>query len=178
MSTNMQEPSQPVEAQPVEAPAGEPRATEATLSEEFREFGRQLGTLLRVVRESPAAREIETQVKQVMTDVERQVDQAMVSARQRVQEQNLQGTFKGAAQTAAEEGQRALVKGLRVVNEQLSHLVQEAEKGTKQGPKAHVIQVETTPVTGADTAPAETQTPPSQPPASDSGEKKWYDPSI
>ena len=160
MSTNIPEP-----VEKVTTPPTEPRAGETTLTEEFREFGRQLTTLLRIVRESPTAREIETQFKQVMHDVERQVDEAMTTTRQRVQEQNLKDTFKGAAQTAADETQRGLAKGLRLVNEQMAHLVQEAEKGRAPATKAQVIEIET---------PAPTAAAPEPPPAEP--EKKWYDP--
>ncbi|MGE5140394.1 MAG: hypothetical protein ACM3JD_13085 [Rudaea sp.] len=169
MSTNIPEPVEKTPTSPTE-----PRAGETTLTEEFHELGRQLTTLLRIVRESPKAREIETQVRQVMRDVERQVDDAMTTTRQRVQEQNLKDTFKGAAQTAADETQRGLAKGLRVVNEQMARLVQEAEKGRAPATKAQVIEVEAPPTPAAA---GETPAPPPapEPPAAEPGEKKWYD---
>ncbi len=116
------EPSQPVTTlQPVGSPT---RPPESTLSDEFREFGRQLAALLRVVRQSPRAKEVEAQVNQAMRDMERQVNEAM----NRAQAADWKGTLKGAAAAAADETQRTLARGLRTVNEQMAKTVQDAEK--------------------------------------------------
>ncbi len=111
-----------------EVQAASAHLAEPMLSEEFREFGRQVAALLRVVRESPRAREIEGQMTQTMRDLERQVNEAMNTARERTQAQDWKGTIKGAATTAADETQRGLARGLRKLNEQMARTVQEAEK--------------------------------------------------
>ncbi len=112
----------------------ETRPPETTLAEEFREFGRQLAALLHAVRESPRAKEVETQVNQAMRDMERQVNEAMNTARERAQVTDWKQTLKGAATTAADETQRGLAKGLRSVNERMAKAVQEAEKNRAQTP--------------------------------------------
>ncbi len=176
MSENPQEPviqPEPAapESQAMVSLAGSAHPPEPSLSEEFREFGRQLSALLRVVRESPRAKEIETEVTHAMHDMEQQVTDALKTARQRIQEQKLQETFKGAAQTAADETQRGLVRGMRLVNEQLAHLVQETEKGRTQKPKGRIIEIESdekpAPADAAETKPTE-----------GTGEPPRYDPGI
>ncbi len=125
----------PTEMVPTGGPA-EPRR-EPNLSDEFREFGRQLAALLKTVRESPRAKEIEQQVTQAMREMEREVNQAMETARVRAQQQSFKDTLKGAAATAADEAQRGLAKGLRVVNEKMAQTVQEAQtKSTTPPPSA------------------------------------------
>ncbi len=135
MSENQPEPVP--QAQPVQ-----PQTPETTLTEEFREFGHQLGALLRALRSSPRAKEIETQVNQAMHEMEQQVNEAMSTARQRLQEQNLQDTLKGAVQTAADEGMRGLAHGLRLLNEQMAHMAQDVEKGPKVGPRSGRIEID------------------------------------
>lgn len=152
--------SENIPEQPVETIVVESRPAEATLSDEFKEFGRNLSALLHVLRENPRAKEVETQVTQAMREMERQVNDAMGTARKRVQEQNLRDTLMGAAQTAVDETQRGLAKGLHVLNEQLSKTVQEADKARTTGPKGQVIEIETTP---------------ESPQASDTGNRPPYD---
>ena len=110
-----------------EGPAAETQAA-ANLSDEFREFGRQMAALLRVIRESPRAKEIETQVTQAMRDLERQMNEALATAREKTQVQDWKGTIKGAASTAADETQRGLARGLHSLNERMAKAVQEAER--------------------------------------------------
>lgn len=124
----------PTEMVPTAIP-GEARR-EPNLSDEFREFGKQLTALLKSVRESPRAKEIEQQVTQAMREMEREVNQAMETARVRAQQQNLKDTLKGAAATAADEAQRGLAKGLRVVNEKLAQTVQETQTKMTTPPPA------------------------------------------
>ncbi len=129
-----QEPSPATtETQALVPVAGAPRPEELNLADEFREFGRGLAALLRVVRESPRAKEVETQVTQTMKEMERQVNDALAKAKQRAQEQNLGDTLKGAAQTAADETQRSLARGLHMLNERMAETVQEAEKKRAAG---------------------------------------------
>ncbi|MGB8647256.1 MAG: hypothetical protein WCF84_18605 [Anaerolineae bacterium] len=159
MSENQQESVSQQEPVVVESRAMEPvaapvRPPEPGLSEEFREFGRQLSALLHVVRESPRAKEIEAQVAQTMREMEHEVTEAMKTARQRVQEQSLKETIKGAAQTAADETQRGLVRGMRLVNEQMAHLVQETEKGLTPKPKGKIIEIEVEQTAAPATSPA------------------------
>ncbi len=168
------EPSQPVTAmQPVVGPT---RTPELTLSDEFREFGRQLAALLRVVRESPRAKEVEAQVNQAMRDMERQVNEAM----NRAQAADWKGTLKGAAAVAADETQRALARGLRTVNEQMAKTVQEAEEknrartiggaasGGATGPGAATGEV---PITTNEPSPVPETTPPTDFPPPTSSEQ-------
>lgn len=110
------------------AGAGEARTTEPTLTEEFREFGRQLTTLLHSLRESPRAKDIEQQVTQAMREMERQVNEALASARVKTQGADWKDTIKGAATTAADETQRGLARGLHSLNERMAKTAQEAEK--------------------------------------------------
>ncbi len=110
----------------------ETRPPEPNLTEEFREFGRQLSALLRAVRESPRAKDVETQVTQAMRDMERQVNEAMENARLRAQAADWRQTLKGAATTAADETQRGLARGLHAVNQRMAKTVQEAEKNRAQ----------------------------------------------
>ncbi len=116
------------ETQALVPAAGASRPEEPNLADECREFGRGLAALLRVVRESPRAKEVETQVTQAMRELERQVNEALTTARERAQAQDWKGTLKGAATTAADETGRGLARGLHALNERMAHAVQEAEK--------------------------------------------------
>jgi hypothetical protein len=104
------------------------KISEPNLTEEFREFGRQLTTLLHTVRETPRAKEIEQQITQAMREMERQVNEALAAARQKAQGQDWKETIKGAATTAADETQRGLARGLHALNERMAKAAQDAEK--------------------------------------------------
>lgn len=117
------------EPPPEETAAGEAKTPELNLTDEFREFGRQLTALLHTLRETPRAKEIEQQVTQAMRDMERQVNEALASARQKSQSGDWKETIKGAATTAADETQRGLARGLHSLNERMAKVAQEAEKG-------------------------------------------------
>lgn len=118
------------EPPPREATGGaeETRAPEPNLTEEFREFGRQLTTLLHTLRETPRAKEIEQQVTQAMREMERQVNEALANARQKTQASDWKETIKGAATTAADETQRGLARGLHALNERMAKAAQETDK--------------------------------------------------
>jgi hypothetical protein len=122
-----------------ETVADETRTAEPNLTEEFREFGRQLTTLLHTLRESPRAKEIEQQVTQAMREMERQVNEALAGARQKTQAGDWKETIKGAATTAADETQRGLARGLHSLNERMAKAAQEADKSrakTTAGPQS------------------------------------------
>ena len=114
------------ETMALERTPGEPRPEELNLADEFREFGRELTALLHVLRESPRAKEVENQMTQAMREMERQVNEAMVTARE--QTRDWKGTIRGAATTAADETGRGLARGLHALNERMAQAVQEAEK--------------------------------------------------
>jgi uncharacterized coiled-coil DUF342 family protein len=114
------------------APRDEPvtdetQTPEPNLTEEFREFGRQLTTLLHTLRDSPRTKEIEQQVTHAMREMERQVNEALAAARQKAQTQEWKETIRGAAATAADETQRGLARGLHALNEHMAKAAQEAE---------------------------------------------------
>ncbi|MGE5141024.1 MAG: hypothetical protein ACM3JD_16275 [Rudaea sp.] len=132
MSSNPEDSQYPTVPSESSVPSTGAQPAETALSDEFREFGRQLSALLRVVRESPRARDLEQQVTQAMREMEHQVDDAVANARERARVEDWRGTLKGAASTAADETQRGLAKGLRVVNERLARTIQEAERGRTQ----------------------------------------------
>ncbi len=147
MSENQPEPIMP-EPKATE-PVGElvpvppaPQSTESGLSEEFRVFGKNLNALLHALRESRQAKEIETEVTQAFREVEHEVTEAMTTARQRMKDQDLKGTLKGAAQTATDETVRGLARGLRLVNDRMTRMVQETEKATGPKPKSGRIEIE------------------------------------
>jgi uncharacterized coiled-coil DUF342 family protein len=123
MSANPEEPGRRAEPGNDETKIPEPN-----LTEEFREFGRQLTTLLRTVRESPRAKEIEQQVTQAMREMERQVNEALAAAREKTPAQDWKETIKGAATTAADETQRGLARGLHALNERMAKMSQETDK--------------------------------------------------
>jgi hypothetical protein len=123
MSANAQDP-----APRDEQMGDETKPPELNLAEEFREFGRQLAALLHTVRQSPRAKEIEQQVTQAMREMERQVNEALASAREKTQAQDWKGTIKGAATTAADETQRGLAWGLHALNERMAKAAQDADK--------------------------------------------------
>lgn len=123
MSANPQEP-----IGQGERTADETKSAEPNLTEEFHEFGRQLTTLLRTVRESPRAKEFEQQVMQAMHEMERQVGEAMATAREKTQTHEWKETIKGAATTAADETQRGLARGLHSLNERMAKMAQETDK--------------------------------------------------
>jgi uncharacterized coiled-coil DUF342 family protein len=129
MSANSEDP-----APRDEAMGGETKTPELNLTEEFREFGRQLTTLLHTVRESPRTKEVEQQVTQAMREMERQVNEALAAARQKAQGQDWKETIKGAATTAADETQRGLARGLHALNEHMAKAAQDAEKTQSKTP--------------------------------------------
>jgi uncharacterized coiled-coil DUF342 family protein len=106
----------------------ETKTPEPNLTEEFREFGRQLTALLHTLRDSQRTREIEQQIAQAMREMERQVNEALSAARQKTQAQEWKETIKGAATAAADETQRGLARGLHALNERMAKAAQEAEK--------------------------------------------------
>ena len=129
MSANLPEPAPPT------GQAGqETKMPEPNLADEFREFGKQLTALLQTVRESPRAKEIEQQVTHALREMERQVNEAMASAREKTQAQDWQGTIKGAATTAADETQRGLARGLRSINERMAKAAQDMEQSRSKPP--------------------------------------------
>ncbi len=167
MSENQPEPIVP--AEPTVEPANAmvpvataPQSAEASLSEEFRVFGKNLTALLHALRESRQAKEIETEVTQAFRDVEHQFTEAMNTAQQRLKEQNLKDTLVGAAQTASDETARGLAKGLRMVNERMAKMVQETENASLPKPRSGHIEIESV-------EPAEPSTPP-VPPGESQGE--------
>lgn len=123
MSANPEEPRRQDERMADEAKTPEPN-----LTEEFREFGRQLTMLLHAVRESSRAKEVEQQVTQAMHEMERQVNEALATAREKTQAREWKETIKGAATTAADETQRGLARGLHALNERMAKMAQEADK--------------------------------------------------
>jgi hypothetical protein len=110
---------------------GENKTSESVLADEVREFGRQLSAVIRSVRESPRAREIEQQVTQAMRDVEKQVNEALGTAREKTQAQDIKETIKGTATMAADEMQRGLAKGLHALNERMAKALHDAENARK-----------------------------------------------
>lgn len=162
MSTN------PPEQQLPESMTAESRPAETRLSDEFRDLGRNLVGLLHAFRENPLAKEVEGQLTQAVHEVEHQIDEAMANARKGMQEQNLRDTIRGAAQTAVDETQRGLTRGLHLLNDQLSRTIQEVNKTRPTGPKGQVIEIEsdTAGETPAATTPQASDTPDIKPPES------------
>ncbi len=146
MSENQPEPIVPAEGAHALVPvATAPQSGEASLSEEFRVFGKNLNALLHALRESRQAKEVETEVTQAFHEIERQFTEGMNTAQQRLKEQNLKDTLKGAAQTASDETARGLAKGLRLVNERMARVVEETEKAGAPKPKSGRIEIESVP---------------------------------
>ncbi len=157
MSSNLNDPTQRAEPRGAEnesSAGAQSKTSETNLSEEFREFGRHLTTLLRTARESPRVREIEQDVTQAMRDMEHQVNDALSKARDKTQPQNVKETIVGTAAYAAEETQRGLTRGLRSINERLAKAAQEAERNRATATP--------TPETAGETSPVEVSEDPTQ----------------
>ncbi len=119
----------------------EPKRDEMELAQELRELGRQLQQMVRVAREHPQTREVEHRVAQAVGELSQQIDRALHTAREdeRIKQagsQVKQTTDAFKESHAAEDIQRGLAKGLRVLNEQIARAIAEAEKPSSTPPSA------------------------------------------
>jgi len=72
-----------------------------------------------------------TQPTQAMRDVEKQVNEALGTARAKTQAQDIKETIKGTAAMAADEMQRGVAKGLHALKDRRGKALQEAETARK-----------------------------------------------
>lgn len=110
-------------------PKGEGQAPEVSLTDEVREFGKQLSALIQTALESPTVKEVEQQVTQAMHEAERGLNEVVATVRAKAQSDDWKEQLKTAATTAADETQRGLAQGLRALNEHMARAVTESAKG-------------------------------------------------
>lgn len=117
----------------------EPKRDEMELAQELRELGKQLQQMVRVAREHPQTREFEHRVAQAVGELSQQIDRAMRTAREDERLKQAGSQVKQTADAlresrAAEDIQRGLAKGLRVLNEQIARAIADADKPSSAPP--------------------------------------------
>src|SRR5262245_37620246 len=99
------------------------RTNEANLADELRQFGKHLETAFYAARTSPRAQEIQQQLTAAWHDVEKGVNTTITQ----VKTTDVKGTVANTAQTANDEMQGRLARGLHGLNEWMGQKLNDAE---------------------------------------------------
>ena len=115
----------------------EEQQQEFDLAKELREMGEQLKRVLQAARDHPQTKDFERQVSQAMKDLGGEIERAVQTAKsdehlKRAGEQVKQAAESVKVSGAKEDLERGLAKGVRALNEQLQHAIEELEKASKE----------------------------------------------
>ncbi len=115
----------------------EQKPQDIDLAQELRELGEQLKKAIQIAREHPNTKEFERQITQAVNELGSQIDRAVKSTRADERVKNVTTQVKQAAQSFKESGAtediaHGLAKGVRTLNEQIRHAVEDAEKSSRE----------------------------------------------
>ena len=100
------------------------------LQQEIEEFGRQIAESLRIARDSPRGKQVETQIRVSLRDLEKYLNEAYNSVRAHVDTPEFKSQVVTSAKDAADEVQSQLAIGLRALNAKIKEMLKEAENTT------------------------------------------------